>query len=91
MCTDHETPMIELHDLTGEPLGIRREIIAVVKAAGIDGAPNCGAFVLTDQMAFEVLETPGDILRLIRGEVVAVVKVEDIMGNEVARYPAGDA
>ena len=57
-----QPPMIEFHNLTGESIGIRRDLIAVV-------IPNdpMGSKVATSYGHLEVMETPGEILALIRG------------------------
>jgi hypothetical protein len=79
MCDENEIPMIELHDLTGEAIGIRRDVIALVKAHDAEQNPLGGSMILTDTYGVHVLETPGEVLAAIKGQIVAVVD----LGSEV--------
>lgn len=76
MCNNHEIPIIELHDLTGEPVGLRRDTIALVKLAPAEQYPLGGSLVFTDSLGVHVIETPGEVLAAIRAEVVAVVDLD---------------
>lgn len=84
MCMDHEIPIIELHDLTGEPVGLRRDTIALVKAASGDEYPLGGSLIFTDTLGVHVIETPGEVLAAVRAEVVAVVDLADPIASDAA-------
>lgn len=75
MC-DCDIPIIELHDLTGEPVGIRRDTIALVKVASGDEYPLGGSLIATDSFAVHVIESPGEVLAAIKGAIVAVVDLD---------------
>lgn len=58
-----DVPMIEFHSLTGQVCGLRRDVIAVVIANEPMGSRIGSTFG-----QLEVIESPSEVLALIRGE-----------------------
>lgn len=84
MCADCETPVIELHDIDGSVIGIRRDLIALVKRSSADDNPLGGSVIATDLGKLIVLETPGEILRLLHPGVAAQFTTLDTIRAEKA-------